>query len=399
MQRKNRTKDTKTSNNTSLGLLESLKSVNKRRKMVIILFSLSFGLFILVLQLQTIRPSTIVDPEAVDWIPLESTNTSFEKFPWANIEEVKYAVMDKDLYFFIKWNGIIPDSHSSNDLTKPYYLIHRKAFISWTINEDNNNSTSTKGVLFFSEGFVLFQFIEGAADFQHATNSIPFANETTVAFKIIYQKGTIPIQSLSQISIIPAGEFTAYKSYQSDLQSLSDLPESFPSTIKLDGDISDWSNSDVNSLQMNSGNTSLTNGLLFPFYENILVTRTIEGIYGAVTFSISNFTQFINTMGNLNINIYWTTVLAMVNGSYAADYAFEVYLSFNHTTSYSVKNVSITLLAGNDYPTIFEDWQLQDNQSGTNAGFEWFFPIAIVSPLFGTADNIYFYSSMDIEWF
>jgi hypothetical protein len=394
MQHKNHAKDTKATNNDKH---EPLKRLNKRKKVFIVVFSLSFAIFGLVFQLLTMELTTYVNPEAVDWIPLETTNKSFKNFPWVEIVETKYAVMNRDLYFLVKWNGIAPDSFSSNDLTKPHYLIRRKAYISWTINQDNYN-TSTKGVLYFSEGFVLFQFIEGATAFQYATHSIPFANETSVAFKIIYKKGAIPIESLSQVGIVPAGDYTAYKSYHSVLQSLSDLPESPPSSFKIDGDLSDWLNSDVNSIQMSGSNNGLSDTLLFPFYENILVTRTLDGIYGAVTLS-NNFTQFINTIGNLNINIYWTTVLAVINGSYAADYAFETYLSFNCTTGYLVENVSIALIAGYDYPSIFEDWQLQDNQSGTKACFECFFPIDIISPLFGNADNIYFYSSMDIEWF
>ena len=383
---------------------DAKRPITRKTRIVILMSVLITQIFLFSIFFLTLESSTTVDPEAIDWIPLEVINPAFENIPWANIVEANYAIEREDLYFCVKWNGMLPASIISNDLIAPRYLVYRKAYISWTINEGYNSIVS-KGILFVgSKDVILFEFIEGAVNFRYTTKSIPFQNETTAAFKISYQKGTIPKESLTEISITPASEYIAYHQFQSELHSLSDLPESSSNDIIIDGNLSDWSSSSVKSLQMDgdpiiSKNINITAELVLPTFDNILVTRTGAGVYGAVSFSNNNFTKFIESLGNLNININWHIVLAEVDGSFAADFTFETSLYYNYTTGYYIQNVSMGLLAGTSYPSISESWQLLQNQSGTYTAFECIFPNAIISDLYDWADDIHFYSGMIIECF
>lgn len=48
------------------------------------------------------QPTTIVDPEVIDWEKLEITNSTSKNIPWGNILEAKYAVEGKNLCFLVK---------------------------------------------------------------------------------------------------------------------------------------------------------------------------------------------------------------------------------------------------------------------------------------------------------
>ena len=110
--------------------------------------------------------------------------------------------------------------------------------------------------------------------------------------------------------------------------------------------------------------------LIFPYYDYVLVTQTTKGIYGAINLSNYNFSKFITSMGNWSVKINWITDLAAINGSYASDYTFEVIILFDSSLGYVVQNVSINLIAGEDRPSIFESWHLQNDQQGTDSCFE-----------------------------
>lgn len=93
-------------------------------------------------------------------------------------------------------------------------------------------------------------------------------------------------------------------------------------------------------------------------------------------------------MGNLSVRINWITDLASINGSFASDYTFEVEISFNSVIGYFVLNVSINLIAGEDWPSIFESWQLKDDQQGTDACLEFFFPYTVISNLYNKVESM-----------
>ncbi len=365
----------------------------------LIVFISTFLISIFIIGFPTRILPTTVDPEAIEWISVAVTNPSFENAPWAKIVESNYAIEGKNLYFLIKWNGSVPVSIKSNDILAPRYLIYRKVEISWTIYEDGNLLFS-EGKLNVGHNFLNFEFTKDT-NFQ-LSNSYPFINETTVALSIIYKKGVIPIESLSQIRTTPTIEYIAYHKFQSNLRSLTEIAESPSNNIILDGNLSDWSNSNITYDQMNgdpiNGEDSNINEIYFPQFDNIRVTRTAEGIYGAVSLVNKNFTKFIKERGNLSVEIDWATALVEINGSFEADYAFGVSATFDQTIGYSIQEVYITLVAGTTSPTVFEKWQLQENQSGTNACLEFIFPADIISDLYGQADKIFFNTIMIIVW-
>lgn len=247
-----------------------------------------------------------------------------------------------------------------------------------------------------------FEFSKNPLNFQLSSNSYPFINETTVAFNVICEKCIIPIESISQICTTPSFKYIALNKFQSNLRSLTEIAESPSNSITLDGNISDWLNStityDLMKADQINDEDNTNNGFVFPQFDNIRVTRTTEGIYGAISLSSNNFTKFIKDIGNFSVEIDWATTLVENNGSFEADYTFGVSLTFDYKTGYSIQDVYINLVAGTTSPTIFDFWQLSNNQSGTDAIFEFLFPTDVISDLYNQADKIYFDIIMIIVW-
>ena len=344
---------------------------------------------------------TTLNPERIIWNPLELPNQSLEKPSWAKIVKNSYAIEGNNLFFLIKWNGCIPASIQSNDVLEPRYLSYRKVYFSWIINEGTTFSLSKGELLIGDDNFFLFEFTVETPHFQLSTNMYPYMNETTVAFNVVHKRNVILNGSLSQISLTPAIEYVGYHKFQSNCQSLAEIAESPSNSIIIDGNISDWSNSSIKSTQMNGdpiNGLNDTNEDFFPFFSNILTTRTTEGIYGAVSLNSTSFTEFIKDQGNLSVEIDWATIIAKISGNYEADYTFGVSLTFNQNEGYQIQEVYITLVAGTSNPTIFEEWQLPNNHSGTNACFEFLFPTNVISDLYSQTEETYFCTLMDIEW-
>ena len=350
------------------------------------------------------KPLTPIDPDIIDWMQITVPDAFFTRMPWANIDDAKYAVEDNDLYFLVKWNSssrmpasVVPP----HDLLDPYYLIYRKAYISWIIHDNTRIKYSKIQLLVGDNDFVLYEFVEGegCVDFSYITDDRPFVNETTTAFNIRYKQRSIPIEKLHNISIMPASEFIAHNHYtQHEFQSLLEIPESPSESINIDGNLSDWEQFDTSSSTLKADTTNQTETFIFPTFDHLFLTRTDTGIYTGVCFSHKNFTEFIVKQETLIVNISWTTLISAINGSFASDYAFCVSLSFSPKNGYSIQNVTIELLAGIDSPTISEEWQLPYNHSGTNAGFECLFPVSIISPLYDTKNFISFSTWLEIEW-
>lgn len=350
------------------------------------------------------KPLTPIDPDIIDWTQIEVPDALFVHMTWANIDDAQYAVKDNDLYFLVKWNSSsrIPASVvPTHDLFAPHYLIHRKAYISWLI-QDNARIKYSKIQLFVGDNdFVLYEFVEGegCVDFSYFTDDLPFVNETTAAFNIRYKQGSIPIEKLHNVSIMATSEFIAHNHYtQYDFQSLLEIPESPSESINIDGNLSDWEQFNTSSSTLKADTNNQTKAFIFPTFDYLFLTRTDTGIYAGVCFAHNNITEFIVKQENLIVNISWTTLISAINGSFASDYAFCVSLFFSPMNGYSIQNVTIELVAGTDSPTIFKEWLLPHNQSGTNAGFECLFPASIISPLYDTKDCINFSTWLEIEW-
>ena len=383
---------------------DARKPITARTRIVIIISSLIIPSLYLLFFFSTFNPTTIINPEAMDWIPLESTNTSFEKFPWANIEEAKYAGKANDLFFLVKWNSssrmpasVVP----TRDLSAPHYLIYRKAYISWTIHDDTRLKYSKIQLLVGDNDFVLFEFVEGegCVDFSYITNNQPFVNETTAVFSIRYKPKPIPIENLYNLSITPASEFIAHNHYtQHEFQSLLEIPESPSKSITIDGNLTDWSQSNVLSLTFKADTTNQTQAFMFPTFNQLFLTRSEIGVHFGVYLSQNNFTDFIVEQGNQRVSIFWTVLISAINGSFASDYAFSVSLFFTPMNGYSIQKVTIELVSDYASPTDTKEWQLPYNQSGTNSGFEGLFPVSIISHLYDTNDRINFSTWLVIEW-
>ncbi len=341
-----------------------------------------------------------INPETIEWTAIELTNMTINELDWANIVEGKYAIEGQNLYFLVKWNGSLPSSINSNNLTAPRYSMARNVHISWTINIEGERRFIKGTLLTGEKDFSLFEVEEGYEEFRWNIDLQPFMNETTIALAVAYQKGAIPADSIAQVSIIQGSEYIGYHQYYTRIQSLTEIPESLPGTINLDGNQSDWLNPETNYIEMNSDRVTKPEGWTWPVFDTIRVTRTTEGIYTAITLSNKNITEFIRKQGNLEVKLYWATIIAVINGSFAADYAFETYLTYNNVDQYVNQNVTLTLAAGTGFsPSTVETWQLLNNQSGADTCFEAFFPREIITPLYDQYEEVHFYSAMIIEWF
>jgi hypothetical protein len=390
---------------TNCGYQRQMKSGGKKRKLtekqrrimaiiIIMIPTMSLAL----LQLLSINFVKPINPETIEWTVIELKNITVNELDWVNIEEGKYAIEGQNLYFLVKWNGSLPSSINSNNMTAPRYLIHRNVHISWIINIEGDKRF-IKGTLQTGEkDFSLFEVEEGYAEFRWNTDLRPFMNETTIALAVAHQKGAIPADSIAQISIIQGSKYIGYHQYYTRYQSLTEIPESPPGTIEVDGNNADWNKAEINYIQLKSDRVVKPEGWNFPLFEKMLVTRTTEGIYEAISLSNKNLNEFIRRQGNLEVKLYWATIIAKVDGSYAADYALETYLTYNNVEQYHTLNVTLTRASGIDFSPEFTTWQLQSNQSGTNLCFECFFPKEMIHPLYQPAEQIHFYSAMIIEW-
>ncbi|MHA2247721.1 MAG: hypothetical protein ACXADY_22425 [Candidatus Hodarchaeales archaeon] len=353
---------------------------------------------LILIQLITINFGQPINPDSFEWTEIERANVTRNKLEWVNIVETKYATKGSNLYFLVKWNGTVPLSINSNNLTAPRYILYRKPYFSWVIHNEGEETFFKGSLLIGNKGFILFEFTEGSLDFRWNHDIHPFVNETTTAFAVTYQKGEIPTGSIGQISIIQASEYIGYHQYYTRYQSLTEIPESPPGIITVDGNNDDWNKVQLNYIQLKSDRVIKPLGWNFPVFEKMLITRTAKGIYKAISLSNENLTEFIRNQGNLNVKLYWATIIAEVDGSYAADYALETYLTYNDTKQYRTHNVTLTGASGMDFSPEFTTWQLQSNQSGTNLCFECFFPKEMIHPLYQPAEQIHFYSTMIIEW-
>ncbi len=190
------------------------------------------------------------------------------------------------------------------------------------------------------------------------------------------------IDLIAQVSIFQASTYIGYHQYYTRIQSLTEIPESPLGTIEVDGNNDDWNKAEINYIQLKSDSVAKPEGWNFPLFEKMLVTRTTKGIYEAISLSNENLTELMRSQGTLEVKLYWATVIAEVDGSYAADYALETYLTYNDVEQYITQNVTLTGASGIDLSPEFTTWQLQSNQSGTNLCFECFFPKEMIHPLY-----------------
>lgn len=370
----------------------------KQRRIVITIIIMVPTLSLTFLQLLSINFVQPINPETIEWTAIEITNMTINELDWANIVEGKYAIEGQNLYFLVKWNGSLPSSINSNNLTAPRYLINRNVHISWTINIEGERRFIKGTLLTGEKDFSLFEVEEGYAEFRWNTDLRPFMNETTIALAVAYQKGAIPADSIAQLSIIQASKYIGYHQYYTRIQSLTEIPESPLGTIEVDGNNDDWNKAEINYIQLKSDSVAKPEGWNFPLFEKMLVTRTTKGIYEAISLSNENLTELMRSQGILEVKLYWATVIAEVDGSYAADYALETYLTYNDVEQYITQNVTLTGASGIDLSPEFTTWQLQSNQSGTNLCFECFFPKEMIYPLYQPTEEMHFYTAMIIEW-
>ncbi|MFX0087974.1 MAG: hypothetical protein ACFFAU_20140 [Candidatus Hodarchaeota archaeon] len=376
-------------------------SLTKKQRRIISFIIIAVPLVSLILiQLIKINFGQPINPDTIEWTEIEITNVTRNKLEWVNIIETKYAIKGPNLFFLVKWNGTVPVSINSNNLTAPRYILYRKADISWMLHDEGEASFFKGSLLVGINKFILFEFNEGSLDFRGNHDINPFVNDTSTAFAVTYQKGAIPDSSVGNISIVQASEYIGYHQYQMKLNSLLEIPESPLGIIKIDGNRTDWYNSQIQKIQMNSDTITRPEGWNFPVFEKILMTRTNEGIFQSIDLSNGNLTEFMQSQGILRVKINWTTIIAAFNGSYAADYALETYFTYSLSEHYINHNIALTIIAGTDFsPSTTKTWQLQNNNSRSETCFETIFPGSIILPLYEHYEKIYFYTTMIVVWF
>lgn len=106
----------------------------------------------------------------------------------------------------------------------------------------------------------------------------------------------------------------------------------------MDGNNDDWNKAEINYIQLKSDSVAKPEGWNFPLFEKMLVTRTTEGIYEAISLSNENLTEFIRSQGILEVKLYWATIVAEVDGSY------EISLFFNSLLCIHLINLTFDII-------------------------------------------------------
>lgn len=374
--------------------------MNKTKVLAIFVISIMsiFSIFNLFNFLLTNKSDQLLIPDEIDWLHIELGDYESGNISWIEIKEAKYSILDGNIYYLIKWNSSLPSPIKDlTNLTAPRYEYYYKVYISWTLDDGEKERNYTGFLLSDLKHFVHFELIEGEADFQLYPSIIPFTNDTVVAFVVTYLFGDVYIGNITQITILPSSTYISYQQFSPRISNLKEAPK-VNGSINFDGNFSDWLENITNYKNL-FPDRSVTPKEYFPIFKNLFVIRTDLGIIGKIELAV-NFKKFLISQGSANVEIDWSAILAIDNGTYFADYAFSVTSHFSLNNSINTTKAEINMLGGEGLTaTESLNWELPINNGYIGEGLEFYFPDYVIGNLFEKYWNIHFYSSLEIEFF